>query len=86
MNALLAALVGMACAAPAFAQLPKKAEPRQGMRHEERQRLREDMREVYRDRNADRGRPQQPPPRQMSQEDREKLRRDVEEANRNIRR
>jgi len=51
------------------------------MKDDERQRMREDMREAYRDR---RGRPERP--RQMSDEERDKLRRDIEEANRNLRR
>jgi hypothetical protein len=76
-------------ATPAFAQRgerdargfvpPGKA---QGMSKDERQRMREDMRDVYRDRNRQ-DRPQQ---RQLSPQEREQLRRDIQDANRNLRR
>ena len=75
---------------PAFAQRGDR-EPRgfppgkaQGMSKDERQRMREDMRDVYRDRDADRAR--QDRPRQLTPEEREKLRRDIQDANRNLRR
>ncbi len=55
--------------------------PPQGMSKDERQRMREDMRDVYRERGA---RPERP--RQMSPEEREKLRRDIQDANRDLRR
>lgn len=60
-----------------------------GMSRDERQRMREDMREVYRERGAYRGaeaagRPERP--RQLSPEEREKLRRDVQNANKDLRR
>jgi hypothetical protein len=51
------------------------------MREEERQRLREDMRDAYRQRGE---RPERP--RQMTDAEREKLRRDIEETNRQMRR
>lgn len=51
------------------------------MREEERQRLRDDMREVYRERGE---RPERP--RQMTDAEREKLRRDIDETNRQMRR
>ena len=51
------------------------------MKDEDRQRMRDDMREAYRERQ---GRPDRP--RQMSPEERDKLRRDLEEANRQLRR
>jgi Spy/CpxP family protein refolding chaperone len=54
----------------------------QNMSREERQRMREDMRDVYRDRGA---RPAEKQ-RQMSPEEREKLRRDIQDANRDLRR
>jgi hypothetical protein len=56
------------------------------MRQEDRQRLREDMNQVYRDR--DRGRDARPERqgRPMSPEEREKLRRDVQDANRQMKR
>jgi len=53
----------------------------QHMTHEDRQRMRDDMRDAYRDR--DRGRDRQ---RQMTREERDKLRRDVQDANRNLKR
>ena len=75
-------------AGSAFAQRDRpdgKARPGQGMSKDERQRMREDMRDVYRDRGGDRNaRPERP--RQMSPEDREKLRRDIQDANKNIKR
>jgi Ni/Co efflux regulator RcnB len=57
------------------------------MSREERQRMRDDMRDAYRDRD----RQQRPGPgqhkmRQMSPEERGQLRRDIEDANRNLRR
>ena len=77
-------------ATPAFAQRgeremrgppPGKA---QGMSKDERERMRDDMRDVYRDRGGDRAR--QDRPRQLSPEERDKLRRDIQDANRNLRR
>ena len=67
----------------ALAQDARKGDPRQQrqMKEEERQRLREDMREVYRERQQ---RPERP--RQMSPQERDKLRRDIEETNRDLRR
>jgi hypothetical protein len=68
----------------AFAQPEAKraAGKERQMNAEERQRMREDMRDVYRDRQGTR--PERP--RQMSPEERERLRRDVEDANRTLRR
>jgi len=57
----------------------RKPPPRQ-MKQEDRQRMREDVRDAYRDRQA---RPDRP--RQMSPEERDKLRRDIEDANRSLR-
>lgn len=51
------------------------------MSQEERQRMREDMRDAYRQRQD---RPQKM--RQMSPQERERLRQDVEDANRNLKR
>jgi hypothetical protein len=65
----------------AFAQQGRKQEGRQQqMKEEERQRMRQDMREVYRDRQQRPERPQQ-----MSPAERDKLRRDIEETNRDLR-
>jgi hypothetical protein len=58
-----------------------KARPPQGMSKDQRQRMRDDMRDVYRERGQ---RPDRP--RQMSPEEREKLRRDIQDANRDLRR
>ena len=52
----------------------------QQMSPEQRQRLRQDVREVYTDRNR------QERPRQMTPHDRERLRQDVDEANRRLKR
>jgi hypothetical protein len=80
---LLVALTLMA--GPAFAQQEQKGPPgkNQGMSKDQRQRMREDMRDVYRDRNRQ-DRPQQQ--RQMSPQEREKLRRDIQDANKDLRR
>jgi len=51
------------------------------MSQEERQRMRDDMRDAYRSRQD---RPQKP--RQLSPEEREKLRRDIQDANRDLKR
>ena len=53
------------------------------MTQEERQRMREDMRDAYRQRQE---RPQKARPQQMSPEERGRLRRDIEDANRQMRR
>ncbi len=53
----------------------------QGMSKDERQRMREDMREVNRDRNR-----QERPRQQLSPQEREKLRRDIQDANRDLKR
>ena len=79
-------LLALALAAgPALAQREQKGPPgkNQGMSKDERQRMREDMRDVYRDRNRQE-RPQQQ--RQMSPQEREKLRRDIQDANRDLKR
>jgi hypothetical protein len=54
----------------------------QGMSRDERQRLRNDMQDVYRDRN----RQERPQQRQLSPQEREQLRRDINDANRNLKR
>ncbi|OLE19903.1 MAG: hypothetical protein AUG50_02115 [Betaproteobacteria bacterium 13_1_20CM_3_63_8] len=79
----LALFLALILAAPAaFAQADRKKG--QSMSHEERQRMREDMREAYRDR-GDRNRPPDRG-RQMSPQEREKLRRDIQDANRDLKR
>ena len=52
------------------------------MRQEDRQRMREDMNQVYRDRNARPERSARP----MSPQEREKLRKDVQDANKQMKR
>ena len=54
----------------------------QGMSRDERQRMRTDMQDVYRDRN----RQERPQQRQLSPQEREQLRRDINDANRNLKR
>ena len=54
----------------------------QQMRQEDRQRMREDMNQVYRDRNSRPERPARP----MSPQEREKLRKDVQDANKQMKR
>ena len=55
----------------------------QGMSRDQRERMRQDMRNVYQDRGAQNRQREQ---RQMSPEEREKLRRDIQDANKNLRR
>ena len=62
----------------ALAQQGQKKQ--QQMSPDQRQRLRQDLREVYKDRNR------QERPRQMTPREREQLRRDVDEANRRMKR
>jgi hypothetical protein len=80
---VLAAGLAMMLAVAAHAQSGKRpdgARERQ-MSREERQRMRDDVRDAYRERQD---RPQKA--RQMSPEERGKLRRDIEDANRNLQR
>ena len=83
---LLAAALTVASAGSALAQRGKDRQGQGGQRpqhmtHEDRQRMRDDMRDAYRDR--DRGRDRQ---RQLTREERDKLRRDVQDANKELRR
>jgi flagellar motility protein MotE (MotC chaperone) len=73
----LAMTAGTALAQPAW----KRDSRQRAMKQEERERMREDIRDVYRDR---RERPERG--RQMTPEERDKLRRDIENANRELRR
>jgi hypothetical protein len=81
--ALLLAL--LMAAGPAFAQRGERevrgAGKNQSMSKDQRQRMRDDMREVFRDRN----RQDRPPARQLSPQEREQLRRDIQNANKDIR-
>jgi Ni/Co efflux regulator RcnB len=74
-NVVLA--TGMAAAQPGKRHEGKERQ----MSQEERQRMREDMRDAYRSRPE---RPQKM--RQMSPEERGRLRRDIEDANKNLKR
>ena len=60
----------------------KRPEGKQQMRQEDRQRMREDMNQVGRDRGSRPERPARP----MSPQEREKLRKDVQDANRQMKR
>ena len=88
--ALLLALV--MAAGPAFAQRGERdgrgggPGKNQNMSKDERQRMRDDMREVYRDKGGARNRQDRPPQRQLSPQEREKLRRDIQDANRDLKR
>jgi len=82
---LVLALAG----APAWAQPGRDGRgpppgKNQGMTKDERQRMRQDMRDVYRNPGADRGRQERQ--RQMSPQEREQLRRDIQDANRDMKR
>ena len=81
-------LVLALAAAPAAAQPGRDGRgpppgKNQGMTKDERQRMRQDMRDVYRNPGPDRGRGGQ---RQMSPQQREQLRRDIQDANRDMKR
>ena len=85
MKTLVLLLALMVATPSAFAQREQKgaAPPgkNQGMSRDERQRMRNDMQDVNRDRNR-----QDRPPRQLSPQEREQLRRDIQDANRNLKR
>ena len=68
-------------ASPAMAQRADKGGKNQGMSKAERQKMREDMRDIYQDKGGQR---QAQQPRQMSPEQREGLRRDMRDANQNL--
>lgn len=64
---------------------PRGGGKNQGMSKDQRERMRQDMRNVYQDKGGGQNRqPQQQ--RQMSPQEREQLRRDIQDANRNLRR
>ena len=87
---LLTLLLALALSAPALAQQGKgrhgggQRPPEKHMSHEDRQRMRDDMRDAYRGRDRERGRDQRQ--RSMTREERDKLRQDVQDANRQMRR
>ena len=80
---LSCSLIGLALAAGTVSAQPawKRDGRERQMKQEDRERMREDIRDAYRDR---RERPERA--RQMTPEERDKLRRDIENANRELRR
>jgi hypothetical protein len=79
----LVLLIALTSCGFASAQQGRRQDGRpQQMRQEDRQRMREDMNQVYRDRNARPERPARP----MSPQEREKLRKDVQDANKQMKR
>ena len=84
MKSLVLLLALMVSTPSAFAQRDQKGAPpgkNQGMSRDERQRMRNDMQDVNRDRTR-----QDRPQRQLSPQEREQLRRDIQDANRNLKR
>ena len=84
MMRILAAFILAVASATAPAQPARKQEGRQ-MSQEDRERMRQDVREAYRQRQERPGQQQQKA-RQMSPEERGKLRRDIEAANKDLKR
>jgi Ni/Co efflux regulator RcnB len=81
---IIALLLAVAVTGSALAQPQWKRDGRQrAMKQEDRQRIRDDIRDAYRDRDR-RERPERS--RQMTPEERDKLRQDIENANRELRR
>ena len=80
---VLVLLFALLVSGVASAQQGRRHEGRpQQMRQEDRQRMREDMNQVYRDR----GQRQERQSRPMSPQEREKLRQDVRDANKQLKR
>jgi hypothetical protein len=75
-------LIALTLSGVASAQGKRPEGKQQQMRQEDRQRMREDMDQVYRDRGSRPERPARP----MSPQEREKLRKDVQDANRQMKR
>jgi hypothetical protein len=83
LRAALAFMIFLA-ATTGNAQSGKRQDAREPqMSQEERERMRDDMRDAYRHRQD---RPQKARQQQMSPEERGRLRRDIEDANRNLKR
>ena len=78
-------VLAVACSPALAQQRPDKAGKNQGTSRDDRERMREDMRDAYRQRQERPDRQQQKW-RQMSPEERDKLRRDIEDANRGLKR
>jgi hypothetical protein len=77
----LVLLLALTLPGVAFAQQGRRHEGKpQQMRQEERQRMRDDMNQVYRERGQRQERPARSP------QEREKLRKDVQDANRQLKR
>jgi hypothetical protein len=78
-------LLSLAVCGVASAQQGRRQEGKpQQMRQEDRQRMRDDMNQVYRERGRD-ARPERQG-RPMSQQEREKLRQDIRDANKQLKR
>jgi hypothetical protein len=76
----LAILAAFFLATGALAQPGNKHDKRRGMSQEERQTMREQTRDAYRDRQS-----RQDRPRHMTPQERDKLRRDIQDANQDLR-
>ena len=82
--ALFLVFVTVAAAAqPARQDAPSQGREQRPMSQEDRQRMRDDVRDAYRERQE---RPQKERQQQMSPEERGRLRRDIEDANRDLKR
>jgi hypothetical protein len=91
MKKVVALLLSLTLAsAGAFAQQrggdrePRGGGKNQGTSKDQRERMRQDMRNVYQDKGGQNR--QQQPQRQMSPQEREQLRRDIQDVNRSLRR
>ena len=80
---LLASFLAFATFAATAQQGQRNDGRERQMSQEQRQRMRDDMRDAYRSRGE---RPQQKARQQMSPEQREKLRRDIQDANKDLKR
>jgi hypothetical protein len=78
---ILAFLAAMLLSTGIASAQPGKKHDRRNMSQEERQQMREQMRDAYRGRQS---RPE--PQRQLSPQERDKLRRDIQDANKDLRR
>ena len=73
-------MLALVCPPALAQQRPDWKGKNQGTTRDDRERMRQDMRDVYRERDK------QDRPRQMSPQERDKLRRDIEDANRGLKR
>lgn len=76
----LVVILALACSPALAQQRPDWKGKNQGTTRDDRERMRQDMRDAYRERDK------QERPRQMSPQERDKLRRDIEDANRGLKR